>query len=115
MRSAGHFSIDVQHVVRRSAADVSVNPRIPCELPVVVDVVRGGGELVLHVARKHGEAQAKLSLLRGALDAPRPTLGGSKRRQQQRREDGNDCNDHQQFDQGESRAQSGRPYTLAFL
>ena len=56
------------------------------------------------VVREHFQAQSDLAKVGGATDGPAPLLGRTQSRQQQRREDRDDGDNHEQFDQGECAA-----------
>ena len=78
------------------ASGVFVRPAIGLHSPVRVRHV------ILIVVGVHMNSNEKLLLIVQAVGAMGLALGVGERRQQQRREDGDDRDDHQQFDQGEA-------------
>jgi hypothetical protein len=60
-------------------------------------------QTVISVTPIKNAAQLQLFHIADATDSLRPQFGLAQRRQQHRREDGDDGDDHQQFNQGEAR------------
>ena len=58
--------------------------------------------IIVRALRVNGYPHPDLFKITQTLDALGPLLGARQRRQQQRRKNGDDRNDHQQFNQGES-------------
>jgi len=84
---------------------------IPLRLARVV-AIPVVNELAIIVVGVHEPPQRYLLAVVHAVDALSLLFGPGQGGQQERRQDGNDGDDHQQFDQGETRA--GRPAAISF-
>jgi hypothetical protein len=73
-----------------------INPTVPRQLPGT-GAISGGRVSVIVFVNKEVEPNAKLSHLRGALYSPGFGFGAGQGGKQQSGQDGNDGDDHQEF------------------
>jgi two-component system, sensor histidine kinase and response regulator len=86
--------------------DLVAKPRFGAQ--VSFRVKKGGREAILRIVGIHGQGDAQLTQVIGAGDAPCLFLGIGKGREQESCEDGDDGDDDEQLDEGETVCGMGR-------
>lgn len=84
------------------AADVAMDIVVPGKLVLIIAGGIGGGRnLAVMVGGPHGKAEADLFEVAGALETLRPTFGSGQGGKEQTGKDGDNRDDHEQFDESE--------------